>query len=71
MLENSVLPSEVLEVANLGFGGSPKYVSKWIFTDEEEMNAVNDGWVLHREDKENHRYLYKKQVSSAVTIGHD
>ena len=44
MLENSVLPSEVLEVANLGFGGSPKYVSKWIFTDEEEMNAVNDGW---------------------------
>jgi hypothetical protein len=33
------------------FGGSPKYVSKWISTDEEEINAVNEGWILVREEK--------------------
>jgi hypothetical protein len=60
-----------VQLAQVYFGGSPKYVSKWIITNEEEINAVNDGWVLHREDKENHRYLYKKHVSSAATIGHD
>ncbi len=53
------------------FCGSPKYVSKWIGSDEDEINAVNEGWILVREDKENHLYLYKKQVSSATTIGYD
>ena len=37
----------------------------------KEINAVNECWILVREEKENHRYLYKKQVSSAATIGHD
>ena len=60
-----------VQLSHVYFGGSPKYVSKWISTDQEEINAVNDGWVLVREDKENHRCLYKKQVSSAATIGHD
>ena len=53
------------------FCGSPKYVSKWIGSDEDEINAVNEGWILVREDKENHLYLYKKQVSSATTPGYD
>ncbi|MGA3111226.1 MAG: hypothetical protein ABSE15_04245 [Candidatus Bathyarchaeia archaeon] len=60
-----------VQLAHVYFGGSPKYVCKWINTDEEEINAVNEGWILVREDKENHRYLYKKQVSSAATIGND
>jgi hypothetical protein len=60
-----------VQLAHIYFGGSPKYVSKWITTDEEELKAINDGWMLVREDKESHRYLYKKQVSSAATIGHD
>ena len=60
-----------VQFAHVYCGGSPKYVSKWISTDEEEINAVNEGWILVREEKENRRYLYKKQVSSAATIGHD
>jgi len=36
-------------------GDSPKYFIKWISTDEEEIKAINDGWVLVREDKENKR----------------
>jgi len=60
-----------VQLSHIYFGGSPKYVSKWIYNDEEELEAVNEGWILHREDKENNRYLYKKQVRSAATIGHD
>lgn len=60
-----------VQLAHVYFVGSPKYVSKWITSDEEELKAVNDGWLLVREDKENRRCLYKKQVSSAATIGHD
>jgi hypothetical protein len=53
------------------FCGQPKYVSKWIGSDEDKINAVNEGWILVREEKENYRYLYKKQVSSSTTRGYD
>ncbi len=51
------------------FGGSPKFISKWLYADEKELKAVNDGWQLVREEG-NHRYLYMKQVSLAATVGH-
>jgi hypothetical protein len=60
-----------VQLAHIYFGVSPKYVSKWISTNEEEITAVNESWILVKEDKESHRYLYKKQVSSEATIGHD
>ena len=50
-----------VQLAHVYFGGSPNSVSKWISTDEEEINAVNEGWQLVREDKENNRYLYKNK----------
>jgi len=50
-----------VQLAHVYFGGSPKFVGKWISTDEQELSVVNDGWVMVREDKENHRYLYKNK----------
>ena len=47
------------------FGDLPKFISKGRYTDEKELKAVNDGWQLVRK-RENHRYLYKKQASSAA-----
>jgi hypothetical protein len=66
--QNKPADVQVRSTTRVYFGGSPKYVSKWISTDEEEINAVNEGWILVRDEKENHPYLYKKPVSSAVTI---
>lgn len=51
-------------------GDSPKYFIQWISTDEEEINAINDGWVLVREDKENKISLLETGQSSA-TIRYD
>ncbi len=59
-----------VQLAHAYFGGSPKYVSKWISVNEEEINAVNEGRILLREEGKNYRYLYKKKVSSATTIGY-
>ena len=60
-----------VQLSYVYFCGSPKYVSIGIGTNEDEINAVNEGWILVREDKENYLYLYKKKVSSATTIGYD
>jgi hypothetical protein len=51
-----------VQLSHVYFGGSTKYVSKWISTDEEEINAVDEGWILVREDKEKRRYLYRSRL---------
>ena len=38
---------------------------------DAELEDVEELLTLLEEEKENHRYLLKKQVSSAATIGHD
>jgi hypothetical protein len=40
------------------------------FTLTKELKAVNDGWQLVREEGKSSISL-KKQVGSAVTVGHD
>ena len=56
-----------VQLARIRFGGAPKYESRWIYTDEEEIKAHNEGYCLVREDKDNHRFLYKKQIRTAAT----